>query len=184
MTVSHIIEKTFTLNGFTYAAQYWGDGAGMPIIALHGWLDNSASFSVLAPQLEGVQLLALDLAGHGYSDHRAGLLDYGIWSEVPDIFAIADQMGWQRFALMGHSRGAMLAFLAAGALPERISHLILIDALKRSLIASEQNLGSVAVIVDPLDDEAESYYSHFGFIKLPTSGKMFLDMKTIKLLNL
>jgi len=61
---------------------------------------------------------------------------------------------------------------------------ILVDALKRSLIVSEHELGSVAVIVDPLDKEAEKYFSHFGFIKLPGSGKMFLDMKTIKKLNL
>ena len=61
---------------------------------------------------------------------------------------------------------------------------ILVDALKRSLIVSEYELGSVAVIVDPLDKEAEKHYSHFGFIKLPGSGKMFLDMKTIKKLNL
>ncbi len=61
---------------------------------------------------------------------------------------------------------------------------VLIDALKRSLKVSEVHLGSVAVIVDPLDAEAESYYNHFGFIKLPDSGKMFLDMKTIKKLNL
>ena len=60
---------------------------------------------------------------------------------------------------------------------------ILIDALKRSLKVSEE-LGSVAVIVDPLDGDAENYYNHFGFIKLPNSGKMFLDMKTIKKLNL
>ena len=61
---------------------------------------------------------------------------------------------------------------------------ILIDALKRSLKVSEKDLGSVAVIVDPLDKEAESYYKHFGFVKLPNSGKMFLDMKTIKKLSL
>jgi len=61
---------------------------------------------------------------------------------------------------------------------------ILIDALKRSLKVSEETLGSVAVIVDPLDIDAEQYYAHFGFIKLPNSGKMFLDMKTIKKLNL
>ncbi len=61
---------------------------------------------------------------------------------------------------------------------------ILIDALKRSLRVSEKDLGSVAVIVDPIDQEAENYYAHFGFIKLPSSGKMFLDMKTIKKLGL
>ncbi len=61
---------------------------------------------------------------------------------------------------------------------------ILIDALKRSLTVAEQELGSVAVIVDPLDEEAENYYHHFGFVKIPNSGKMFLDMKTIKKLKL
>lgn len=75
------------------------------------------------------------------------------------------------------------------ALDERIKgkgigSKILIDALKRSLKVSEESLGSVAVIVDPLDEEAETYYSKFGFIKLPNSGKMFLDMKTIKMLDL
>lgn len=61
---------------------------------------------------------------------------------------------------------------------------LLVDALKRCLRVAEQDLGSVAVIVDPLDEDAEKYYSYFGFVKLPNSGKMFLDMKTIKKLRL
>jgi predicted GNAT family N-acyltransferase len=61
---------------------------------------------------------------------------------------------------------------------------LLIDALKRSFHVADKKIGSVAVTVDPLDEEAEKYYRHFGFVKLPGSGKMFLDMKTIKKLNL
>jgi predicted GNAT family N-acyltransferase len=61
---------------------------------------------------------------------------------------------------------------------------LLIDALKRSFHVADKKIGSVAVIVDPLDEEAEKYYKHFGFVTLPSSGKMFLDMKTIKKLNL
>jgi GNAT superfamily N-acetyltransferase len=61
---------------------------------------------------------------------------------------------------------------------------LLIDALKRCLKVAEEEIGSVAVIVDPLDEDAESYYQHYGFTKLPDRGKMFLDMKTIKQLNL
>lgn len=60
---------------------------------------------------------------------------------------------------------------------------LLIDALKRCFKAAEE-LGSVAIIVDPLDEDAEDFYNHYGFIKLPDSGKMFLDMKTIKQLKL
>ncbi|TDE43167.1 GNAT family N-acetyltransferase [Flavobacterium rhamnosiphilum] len=56
--------------------------------------------------------------------------------------------------------------------------LLLIDALKRSYELSK-NIGSFAVIVDPLDEDAVNFYSKYGFITLPDSGKMFLPMKTI-----
>ena len=60
-----------------------------------------------------------------------------------------------------------------------IGKLLLIDALKRSFMLSE-SIGSFAVIVDPLDEEANEFYKKFGFIKLPDSGKLFLPMQTIK----
>lgn len=59
--------------------------------------------------------------------------------------------------------------------------LLLIDALKRSFEAAK-NIGSFAVVVDPLDKEAEAFYEKYGFIKLPDSGKMFLAMQTVKTL--
>ena len=57
--------------------------------------------------------------------------------------------------------------------------LLLIDALKRSYEISK-NIGSFAVVVDPLDQDAENFYDKYGFIKLPDSRKMFLPMNTIK----
>jgi len=59
-----------------------------------------------------------------------------------------------------------------------IGKLILIDALKRSYELSKI-IGSFAIIVDPIDKNAEHFYEKYGFIKLPDSGKMFLPMKTI-----
>lgn len=59
-----------------------------------------------------------------------------------------------------------------------IGKLLLIDALKRSFEISK-SIGSFAVVVDPLDEDAESFYARYGFIKLPDSGKMFLPMSTI-----
>lgn len=55
---------------------------------------------------------------------------------------------------------------------------LLLDALKRSYFVSLQ-VGSMAVVVDPLDEEAGSFYSQYDFIWLPDSGKMFLPMGTI-----
>jgi pimeloyl-ACP methyl ester carboxylesterase len=122
-------ELSLEVDGLSLAAQEWGAQGQMPVLALHGWLDNSASFDVIAPRLEGIRLVALDLAGHGQSDHRPGTAPYNLWEDVAEVFAIADQLGWQRFALVGHSRGAMIGLLAAGTFPERISHLALIEGL-------------------------------------------------------
>lgn len=60
-----------------------------------------------------------------------------------------------------------------------IGKILLIDALERCFGASD-SIGAFAVIVDPLDKEAERFYKKYGFIKLPDSGKMFLPMKTIR----
>jgi len=59
-----------------------------------------------------------------------------------------------------------------------IDKILLIDALKRCYEISK-SIGSYAVIVDPLDKDAESFYGKYGFIKLPDSEKMFLTMLTI-----
>jgi predicted N-acetyltransferase YhbS len=59
-----------------------------------------------------------------------------------------------------------------------LGEMILVDALKRSCFAS-MLVGSMAVIVDPLDKEAAKFYAKYDFILLPDSGKMFLPMATI-----
>lgn len=62
-----------------------------------------------------------------------------------------------------------------------IGKILLIDSLKRCYKTSA-SIGAFAVIVDPLDMDAETFYEKYGFIKLPSSGKMFLPMKTIEIL--
>ncbi|MEQ8303539.1 MAG: GNAT family N-acetyltransferase [Cyclobacteriaceae bacterium] len=59
---------------------------------------------------------------------------------------------------------------------------LLLDALKRSLDIAVAKIGSMAVVVDPLHATAAGFYTKYGFINLPGSGKMFLPMKTISTL--
>ena len=63
---------------------------------------------------------------------------------------------------------------------ERLGETLLIDALKRSYDTSK-TIGSMAVIVDPIDTNAKNFYLKYGFIELPDSKKMFKSMKTISL---
>ncbi len=121
-------ERQFLIDGMTICAKQWGD-AGIPAIALHGWLDNAASFDTLAKVLPELQILALDMPGHGLSDHKPASGNYAIWDDLRFVLGVAEQMGWSSFVLIGHSRGAMMASLLAGAAPERVSHLICVDGL-------------------------------------------------------
>lgn len=56
---------------------------------------------------------------------------------------------------------------------------LLIDSLKRSLDVAKNQIGAVAIVVDPIDEEAIDFYSKYGFILLPSSGRMFMSMKKI-----
>ena len=57
--------------------------------------------------------------------------------------------------------------------------ILLIDALKRSLAVAGESIGSIGVVVGPLDEDAVAFYKKFGFILLPDSGKMFLPMADV-----
>jgi pimeloyl-ACP methyl ester carboxylesterase len=99
----------------------------MPVLATHGWLDNASTFDLLAPLLGGCEIVALDLAGHGMSGFRSPDAAYNIWQDVGDLHAVCDQLGWQRCNLLGHSRGGAIAMLYAGAFPERVEKLVLLE---------------------------------------------------------
>ena len=60
-----------------------------------------------------------------------------------------------------------------------LGELLLLDALKRSYQVSQAQIGSMAVIVDPLDEDAAAFYQKYDFISLPDSKKMFLPMQSI-----
>ncbi|MFM2387790.1 MAG: hypothetical protein RL660_2547 [Bacteroidota bacterium] len=62
-----------------------------------------------------------------------------------------------------------------------IGKILLIDALKRSFEIS-QKIASFAVVVDPIDHQAEDFYTKYDFIRLPDSGKMFIATKTLQIL--
>lgn len=60
-----------------------------------------------------------------------------------------------------------------------IGKILLIDALKRCFEISDK-IGSFAIVVDPIDDEAKNFYLKYDFIELPDSKKMFITINTLK----
>lgn len=117
------------INGLKLAGLAWGQSDKPPLLALHGWLDNAASYASLAPLLEQYYVVAVDLTGHGRSDCRSADASYNIWDDLPELVGILDELGWTRFRLMGHSRGAIISCLLASVVPERIERLVLLDGV-------------------------------------------------------
>lgn len=61
-----------------------------------------------------------------------------------------------------------------------LGEYLLLDALFRAFTLSEESIGAMAVVVDPINSFAVKFYEKYGFIQLPDSEKMFLPMNTIK----
>ncbi|MEW9622733.1 alpha/beta fold hydrolase [Rhodanobacter geophilus] len=123
-------ERRIALPRLTLAALEWGDPAAPPLVALHGWLDNAASFATLAPLLASrYRVIALELPGHGHSDHLPAGAGYHYLDHVRAVLAALDALELPRCSLLGHSLGAGIASLVAAAAPARIERLHLIEGL-------------------------------------------------------
>ena len=62
---------------------------------------------------------------------------------------------------------------------QKLGELLLVEALKRCHDISQNGIGSMAIIVDPIDDDSIGFYRKYGFILLSDSGKMFIPMQTV-----
>lgn len=122
------LERRLALPRLALAAREW-PGPGPRVLALHGWLDNAASFDPLLPQVPDVHAVAIDLAGHGRSDHRPPGAWYHLVDHLAEIDAVLDVLGWEHAILLGHSMGAALACLYAAARPARAAALWLVEGL-------------------------------------------------------
>jgi pimeloyl-ACP methyl ester carboxylesterase len=122
-------ETSITLKGQKIAAKVWNDKSRIPTLALHGWLDNAASFDKIAPLLPQLHIVAIDLPGHGFSEHLPQSANLHIIDITATAILVANHLGWDRFVLLGHSLGACINSLIAGALQERVMWSIMVDAL-------------------------------------------------------
>src|SRR6185503_3165804 len=74
-------------------------------------------------------IVAVDLSGHGKSQHRSADASYHFIDWVPEVLRLADALGWAEFTIVGHSMGAAIGMLTAATAPERLVALAMIEGL-------------------------------------------------------
>jgi len=148
-------ELEIVVPGLRLAARAWGPADAPPMLCLHGWLDNAASFDRLLPLLSGRRFVALDLPGHGLSEHRGPGATYGFLDTVADVAMAVHALGWARYGLLGHSLGAGVAATLAGTQPDRVDALVCIEGLgpmsEAAEHAPERFAKSIADQIDKAD---------------------------------
>ena len=102
------------------------EGAGKPILCIHGITANCRCWDTLAQALAPqYHVMAMDLRGRGQSDKpsKGYALDY----HLRDINCLLDDLNLDRVVIMGHSLGAFIGLAFAAEYPGRVDRLILVD---------------------------------------------------------
>jgi len=120
---------TFALPALSLAGWQQGPATGTVTLCLHGWLDNADSFLPLSAQLTELNLVAIDLPGHGQSGHRSADAHYHFLDWIYDVATLIKQSGWQQVNIIGHSMGGMIGSVLAAVMPQLVNRLVLIDSL-------------------------------------------------------
>ena len=104
----------------------WGDAHNVPVLLLHGRSGNAISWQGLAARLaDRYRVVAFDQRGHGLSDWPGR---YTHRLLIDDLEGVAEAVGLGRFALIGHSMGAAIAWGYAARHSDVLDCLVLIDA--------------------------------------------------------
>jgi pimeloyl-ACP methyl ester carboxylesterase len=132
-----------------------GPADAPPVILLHGFPESHRTWRGIAPLLQDrFRLVMPDQRGFGASDRPLGVAAYAPEILIADIFALADALGIGKFALVGHDWGGAIAWPAALARPDRLTHLAVINAPHPWLFQK-------SLIDDPAQRAASQYITAF-----------------------
>jgi len=141
--------------GVTLNVALAGDRSKPPVILLHGFPESHRTWREVAPRLQDQFYLAMpDQRGFAGSDRPQEVEAYATDKLVDDIFALADVLGLQRFALVGHDWGGAIAWPAALRRDPRLTRLAIINAPHPVIMQK-------SVIEDPEQRAASQYINIF-----------------------
>ena len=103
-------------------------GEGFPLVLVHGFTGSSLDWAdVVEPLAKARRVITLDHRGHGESPNTGDAATYTFDQLVADLSALLDRLELDRFDLLGHSMGGIVAMRYALQHPERVRSLVLMD---------------------------------------------------------
>jgi pimeloyl-ACP methyl ester carboxylesterase len=122
---SQIEHLTVPARGLVFEASAAGPASGRPVLLLHGFPQTRRSWSsqLAALGAAGMRAVAFDQRGYSPGARPPEVSDYRLGELVEDVMAVADTLGFERFDVVGHDWGAMVAWVAAGRYPDRVRTL-------------------------------------------------------------
>lgn len=118
-----------SVRGLTLRGLTWGEPSHKtPVVLVHGWMDNAASFRHFHV-IDDRVCFAIEMAGHGRSEHRSRDAEYHYFDYVVDLLLAIDALEIERCVFVGHSMGAGITALAAATRPQLCEKLVLIEGL-------------------------------------------------------
>lgn len=114
-----------TADGLSLA--YADEGAGPVVLCLAGLGRNMDDFEPVLNFSDRARIVRLDSRGRGRSDHAPDWTTYSIPQETADALALLDHLGIARAAILGTSRGGLIAMAVAATQRARLSGAVLVD---------------------------------------------------------
>jgi pimeloyl-ACP methyl ester carboxylesterase len=115
--------------GVTLNVAFEGRDDSPAVILLHGFPESHRTWREVAPRLaDKFRLIMPDQRGFAGSDRPQDVADYAADKLIDDIFALADGVGAQSFALVGHDWGGAIAWPAAFRNDPRLTKLAIVNA--------------------------------------------------------
>jgi len=121
-------EQVLDVSGARIRLRQWGSPADPGIVLVHGGAAHSGWWDHVAPYLAREHhVVALDLSGHGDSDHRPS---YSLETWQQEVGAASDvaAAGGAAPVIVGHSMGGRIAVILAARQPAKVAQLVLVDA--------------------------------------------------------
>lgn len=125
--------KWIDIDAGRFFARIGGEADAPPVVLLHGFPQTHAEWHKVAPGLAANhRVVCLDLKGYGRSDAPAGDPEHTSYSKRTmgrEVLAIMEKLGHRKFSVIGHDRGALVAYRIALDHPERVDRLAILDNL-------------------------------------------------------